>query len=241
LSFVLVWVFVHLRLRRERLRQREKEDLAQRMSDLEITALKAQMNPHFIFNCLTSIQKFIMNGEIAASNKYIAGLAKLIRMTLINSSRSLVTVGEEIDYLSSYLSLEKMRFKERVDFEIVVDPAIDRAAVLIPPMLIQPYVENALVHGLGGGGVLKVSLSREADQLMVIVEDNGIGRQAAARGAGTRVEGDASKGMALTGDRIAILNKLYDGGASQEIVDLVDAQGRAAGTRVVLRLPLFFA
>lgn len=242
LSFALVWVVVLLWLRRIRRRQREKDLLARRMGDLEITALKSQMNPHFIFNCLTSIQKFVLNGEIAASNKYITGLAKLIRVTLINSSRSLVTVGEEVDYLSAYLALEKMRFKDGIDFSISVDPAIDRGSVLIPPMLIQPYVENALVHGLGAKdmGLLRVSIGKAGDGLMVIIEDNGVGRQeAAARKKSIRVEGDASKGMGLTGDRIAILNKLYDGGASQEIVDLVDADGGPAGTRVVLRLPLF--
>jgi sensor histidine kinase YesM len=211
------------------------------MSELETTALKSQMNPHFIFNCLTSIQKFIFNGEIALSNKYITGLAKLIRVTLINSSRNFVSVGEEVEYLSSYLSLEKMRFKEKIDFDITVDAGIDRAAVLIPPMLIQPYVENALVHGLGDGrsGFLRVKMEKADGRLVVTVEDNGIGRQAAAEKRIIRVTGDSSKGMSLTEDRIAILNGLYEGGASQEIVDLVDEEGRAAGTRVVIRLPLF--
>ena len=243
LSFVLLWWVVTLRLRLMRRRQREKDSLAQRMSALEITALKSQMNPHFIFNCLTSIQKFIFSGEIAASNKYITGLAKLIRTTLINSSRSFVSIAEEIDYLSSYLSLEKMRFKDRMDYEIVVDPAIDRGAVLIPPMLIQPYVENALLHGLGDGtrgtGSLRVTMEKVGERLVVTVEDNGVGRREAALKRTIRVRGDFSKGMALTADRIAILNKLDDGATSQEIVDLVDEAGGPAGTRVVLRLPLF--
>jgi sensor histidine kinase YesM len=108
-------------------------------------------------------------------------------------------------------------------------------------MLIQPYVENALVHGLGDGrsGFLRVKMEKADGRLVVTVEDNGIGRQAAAEKRIIRVTGDSSKGMSLTEDRIAILNGLYEGGASQEIVDLVDEEGRAAGTRVVIRLPLF--
>lgn len=213
------------------------------MSELETTALKSQMNPHFIFNCLTSIQKFIFNGEIAASNKYITGLARLIRMTLINSSRSFVSVGEEVAYLFSYLSLEKMRFKEKIDYEIVVDACIDKAEVLIPPMLIQPHVENALLHGLGDGvrgpGFLRVTIEKTEDALIVTVEDNGVGRQVAAREKTLWIKGDSSKGMSLTEDRIAILNRLYQGTASQEIVDLLDEAGCPRGTRVVIRLPLF--
>ena len=242
-SVFVIWLLLSRRVRLLRRRQREKDELTRRMGDLEITALKSQMNPHFIFNCLNSIQKFIFNGEIAASNKYIAGLAKLIRMTLINSSRRFVSVGEEIDYLSSYLSLEKMRFKEMIDYSIEVDPAIDRSAVLIPPMLIQPHVENALIHGLGdatrGVGFLRVAIEKGAGELIVVVEDNGIGRCEASQRRVVRTQGDSSKGMSLTGDRIAILNKLYEGAASQTIVDLLDDQGCPAGTRVVLRLPLF--
>ncbi|HEY4111641.1 sensor histidine kinase [Puia sp.] len=242
-SIFILWLFLSQRARLIRRRQREKEELTQRMGDLEVTALKSQMNPHFIFNCLSSIQKFIFNGEIEASNKYIAGLARLIRMTLINSSKSLVSIGEEIDYLSSYLSLEKMRFKEMIGYSIEVDPAIDRSAVLIPPMLVQPHVENALIHGLGdathGVGFLRVAIEKADGQLVVTVEDNGIGRPEAAQRRIIRIQGDSPKGMSLTGDRIAMLNKLYGGAASQTIIDLLDDQGCPVGTRVTLRLPLF--
>jgi sensor histidine kinase YesM len=201
------------------------------------------MNPHFIFNCLTSIQQLIFSGEIAASDKYIAGLAKLIRITLNNSSRSFVCIADEVDYLSSYLSLEKMRFKEKIDYELVVDASIDQSAVLIPPMLIQPYVENALQHGLwnktGPGGFISVKMDIVEDSLVVTVGDNGVGRREAALKKAIQLKGYPSKGMSLTEDRIAILNRLYEGTTSIEIIDLADDSGEPAGTRIVIRLPLF--
>jgi hypothetical protein len=243
LSFVLLWLLVSLRIRRIRRQQREKDRLTQRMNALENIALKSQMNPHFIFNCLTSIQQLIFSGEIAASDKYIAGLAKLIRITLNNSSRSFVCIADEVDYLSSYLSLEKMRFKEKIDYELVVDASIDQSAVLIPPMLIQPYVENALQHGLwnkpGPKGFISVKMDIAEDSLIVTVGDNGIGRREAALKKAIQLKGHSPKGMSLTEDRIAILNRLYEGTTSIEIIDLADDSGGPAGTRIVIRLPLF--
>jgi len=249
LSLVLSWLLVSRRIAHIRGQHREKELLMQRMSELENTALKSQMNPHFIFNCLSSIQQFIFAGDTAGSNKYISGLARLIRMTLNNSSRSFVCIGDEVDYLSSYLALEKMRFKEKIDYEVVVDGAIDKDTVLIPPMLIQPHVENALLHGLaprthgpgastGGKGFVSVKMAREADMLVVTVADNGVGRKAAfQKSIGPMAH--SSKGMSLTEDRISTMNKLYGGAASIVITDLKDEAGAPAGTRVVITLPLF--
>jgi ligand-binding sensor domain-containing protein len=268
LSILASWGAVSLRVRWIRRRQREKEALQQRMNELESTALKSQMNPHFIFNCLNSIQNSIFSGDVRSANRYIAGLAGLIRMTLNNSSRTFVSIGEEVEYLCSYLELEKMRFKDKIDYELTVDETLDRAVVLIPPMLIQPYVENGLHHGLHhkkeGRGTIKVRLQRWEDGLLVTVEDNGVGRPAgmgeSERGAqvGERSVGEGKrvarevgrvarevkrgehspKGMSLTEDRIAILNKLYGDKTRLEIIDLKDAEGRPAGTRIEIRLPL---
>lgn len=241
LSLLSIWLVVSWRVRWIRRQQRQKELLQQRMNELENTALKSQMNPHFIFNCLNSIQQSIFTGDVAGANRYIAGLAGLIRTTLNNSARAFVTVGEEVEYLSSYLELEKMRFKDKIDYEVIVDDSLDPASALIPPMLIQPYVENGLRHGLQfkseGGGRLRIFLQKAADGLVVMVEDNGIGRR--------KAEGKREKdwrdryphAMSLTEDRIAILNKLYGDSAQVEVTDLRDEAGGAAGTRVLIRLP----
>ncbi|GGA93758.1 hypothetical protein GCM10011511_16310 [Puia dinghuensis] len=245
LSLVLSWLLVSSRIRIIRRRQREKEGLLQRMSDLESTALKSQMNPHFIFNCLTSIQLLNLSGDTGGSNQYITGLAKLIRMTLHNSSRTFVSIGDEVDYLSSYLSLEKMRFKEKIDYEIVVDTSIHPGVVLIPPMLIQPFVENALKHGLAhkvdGKGFISIRMRIADDRIVIVIEDNGVGRkEAAARPKSAEWKEYPSRGLSLTEDRIGIMNKLYAGDAGIEVTDLQDSDGSPAGTRVTLRLPIFY-
>lgn len=215
LSLALLWLLIFRRIARIRRRQQEKELLAQRISELESTALKSQMNPHFIFNCLSSVQQFIISGNTVESNKYISGLARLIRTTLHNSSKSFVSLKDEVDYLSSYLSLEKMRFKEKIDYNLVVDPSIDPLNVLIPPMLIQPYVENALQHGLrnktAGKGLITIKMNKEPGMLVVTVEDNGVGRSATTANKSAHATSHHSKGMTLTQDRIALMNKLYEG------------------------------
>src|SRR5260221_6030839 len=132
----LTWLFVSLRIRQIRNREREKERLSQRMMEMEHTALQAQMNPHFIFNCLNSIQQYIFDQDIFAANKYISGFAKLIRATLQNSSKPFIPLPDEISYLSGYLSLEKLRLKEKMDYFIEVDPAVNDDTHIIPPTVI---------------------------------------------------------------------------------------------------------
>ncbi|HEV9038292.1 MAG TPA: histidine kinase, partial [Puia sp.] len=240
-SLGLLWMLVSLRVQRIRRRQQEKERLTREMNQLKNTALKSQMNPHFIFNCLNSIQHSIFTGDTDAANSYISGLARLIRMTLNDSSRSFVSIEDEADYLGSYLQLEKMRFKEKIGYEIGIDPTIDRSAVLIPPMLIQPYVENALHHGLGprpeGKGRVTIRIDRKGDRLIVVVEDNGVGRASAEHRITTGEH--LSKGMSLTEGRLEILSRLYERPFNISVVDLKDDRDRPAGTRIVIDLPLF--
>jgi Histidine kinase/Two component regulator propeller len=243
LSLLLLWSFVSLRLRRLRRRQMEKERLTKKMSELENTALKAQMNPHFIFNCLNSIQQFIFVQNMTAANKYISGLARLIRITLHNSSRAFIYIEDEVDYLSSFLALEKMRFKDKIDYAIEVDSSIDQTTVQIPPMLIQPYVENAIQHGLrydtGRKGMIGVRIHKDKDHLIVTVEDNGIGRQRATAEKTHEEKGHASKGMSLIQDRIGVINTLYGGDTRVEIIDLQDEDGTPSGTRIIIRVSIF--
>jgi hypothetical protein len=247
LSLALLWWLGAWRIARIRHKQQEKERLMQKMAELENTALTSQMNPHFIFNCLNSIQLYIFNGDITASNKYIAGLGKLIRMTLNNSSRSFVSLADEADYLSSYLLLEKMRFEDKIDYELVMNNIADPSTVLIPPMLIQPFVENALQHGLapkyGSKGFISIHIQRDGETLKITVNDNGIGRKAAAAGKKTGLKENikeySSKGMALTKDRLDIINKIYKGAATIEVSDLTDHTNAPSGTSVVITMPLF--
>jgi ligand-binding sensor domain-containing protein len=239
----LTWLFVSLRIRQIRRRQQEKERLSQRMMEMEHMALQAQMNPHFIFNCLNSIQQYIFDQDIFAANKYISGFAKLIRATLQNSSKSFIPLPDEISYLSGYLSLEKLRFKEKMDYIIEVDPAVNDDTYIIPPMLIQPYVENSMRHGLRhkleGKGYIHIKFSKKGDRLSVTVEDNGIGRKKAA-GFKTREHIEyQSKGMSLTADRIRMMNAKYNDSILIDVIDLEDITGQSTGTRVIMEFPLF--
>jgi hypothetical protein len=239
----LVWMLFSMRISTIRRRQEEKDQVSRRMTELEHKALQAQMNPHFIFNCLNSIQQYIFAQDIFAANKYITGFAKLIRATLNNSTRASIPLSEEVEYLTSYLSLEKLRFKDKMDYFIDVDPWIDGYSVLIPPMLIQPYVENSMRHGLRhkteGKGYIRITLTQTDSQLVVIVEDNGIGRERAGQyKTGEHIEYQ-SKGMTLTADRIRMMNAGNEERITVEVIDLKDTQERAVGTRVNITFPLF--
>ncbi|HXO75729.1 MAG TPA: histidine kinase, partial [Puia sp.] len=240
---LLTWLFVSLRIAHIRNREKEKEQLSQRMMEMEHTALQAQMNPHFIFNCLNSIQQYIFDQDIFAANKYISGFAKLIRATLQNSSKPFISLPDEISYLSGYLSLEKLRFKEKMDYSIEVDQEINDEVYIIPPMLIQPYVENSMRHGLRhkaeGKGFITIKFRKAGDRLYVTVEDNGIGRKKAGSFKTREHIEYQSKGMSLTADRIRMMNAKYNDSILIDVIDLEDVTGKATGTRVIMEFPLF--
>jgi ligand-binding sensor domain-containing protein len=241
---LLTWLFVDRRIRYIRRQQQEKAELQREKAEMENKALQSQMNPHFIFNCLNSIQHFMFDKNMLATNDYISGFARLIRATLHYSSRSFITINEEVEYLSTYLSLEKMRFEEKMSYSIEVDTAIDRLNAFIPPMMIQPYVENAMRHGLrhkeGSDGFIRITIRNEEEGLLVSVEDNGIGRlKAMEYKTGEHIEYQ-SKGMSLTASRIGIISAVYGVHIRVHVEDRM-TNGRPDGTRVTLVFPNFSA
>jgi ligand-binding sensor domain-containing protein len=240
----LTWLLVTLRIRVIRRRQEEKDMLGKRILDTEHMALRAQMNPHFIFNCLNSIQQFVFDRDIISANKYISGFAKLIRATLQYSTASYISLSDEMDYLSTYLSLEKLRFEDKMDYSIEVDPSLSGQEIFIPPMLIQPYVENSMRHGLrhkqDGKGHIRISVHPFDDKITCIIEDNGIGRKNAAKFKTREHIEYQSRGMSLTGDRIRLINTAYGNSIRTEVIDLEDEGGRSTGTRVILEFSEFF-
>ncbi|HXB34592.1 MAG TPA: two-component regulator propeller domain-containing protein [Puia sp.] len=241
---LLVWLGVSRRIRQIRRRQDQQDRLVREKAELENRALQAQMNPHFIFNCLNSIQQFIFDGDELAVNNYISGFARLIRATLHNSSRPFISVTDEINYLSTYLSLEKMRFKDKMEYFVEVDPAIDQEKSLLPPMLIQPYAENCMRHGLrhmesGGKGYILITMQREEGRLIIVVEDNGIGRKKAMEYKSREHIEYQSKGMSMTAARIRIISAVYGGDITVKVEDVMNGEGKPAGTRVLISLPEF--
>lgn len=239
----LTFLYFSFRIKRIRSRQNEKDKLGKKIAEMEHMALQAQMNPHFIFNCLNSIQQLVFDQDIFAANKYVTGLARLIRATLYNSTRATITLGDEIEYLSGYLELEKLRFKDKMDYSITVDPSLDQKEILIPPMLIQPYVENSMRHGLrhktDGKGHIRIDVTRMEGKMVFIIEDNGIGREKAARFKTTEHIEYQSKGMLLTADRIRLINSVYGEEIKLGIIDVKNEIQEITGTRVTVEFPKF--
>ena len=229
-------------LEAQHIRQLETE-FAQKLADTEMTALRAQMNPHFIFNCLNSIKLYTLDNEADKASDYLTKFSRLIRLVLENSRSERVPLHNELEALQLYIELEAMRFKQKVQFIIQVAPDIDQRYVCIPPLLLQPYVENAIWHGLmhkPDGGTVSVEVTQPQDNLLHIeITDDGVGRERAAelksKSAGTH----KSFGMQVTADRIRMINQLYNTHTQAQVMDLVDSFGEACGTRVVLDIPIW--
>ena len=217
-----------------------KLSFEQKLAEMEMSALRAQMNPHFIFNCLNSIKLYTTDNESAKASAYLTKFSRLIRLVLENSRSEKVTLKNELDALELYLELEAMRFKDKLQFTIEVNPALDTDLIEIPPMLLQPYVENAIWHGLmhkkeGGQVRIQVTLLH-TDRMQITVTDNGIGRTKAAALKSKSATANKSFGMNVTNERISIINQLYHTNTKVLVNDLVDETGNSAGTEVVLEI-----
>ncbi len=221
--------------------ERAKAALQQRAKELEIQALRSQMNPHFIFNCLNAINRFILSHETEAASDYLTKFSRLMRMIMNHSRHSLITLAEEVEILELYLGMEVLRFKNAFDYQISIDSSIDTDDVRIPPLLLQPFVENAIWHGLmhkEERGLLSISMIVEDDTLLCFIRDNGIGRKRAAQLKSKSAEKHKSMGLQITAERLALLTGTGEAGHFFRIEDLYDAEGNAMGTQVVLTIKI---
>lgn len=238
-------IVIFLRVRAESIRRKEAEKLNReiQLANNELKALRAQMDPHFIFNSLSSIQSFIMSKDEESALRYLNKFARLMRMILSNSEKPEVTVREEIDSLKLYLELEALRWDNKFDFTVEVDPGIEVDFHKIPSMLIQPYVENAILHGVvplkGRKGKIEVNITQNDTYIICRISDNGIGRR---RSAELRKEpgqgGHESMGMKITSDRLEVLNRIRHSELSVKISDPVDGDGNSTGTMVEIFIPI---
>lgn len=208
-----------------------------KLKDLEMAALRAQMNPHFIFNCLGSIQQFINENDKDSANKYLSRFAKLIRLSLHSSIDGKHSLQEEVAMLDNYLALEQMRFKDKFTYNIHVEDGINSEEIFLPPMLVQPYVENSLMHGiknLNKKGDIRVSFTRDQDGLKISVQDNG-------RGFNHKEEKNSkerrSVGMSLTKRRLDILSEDKQE-QNFEFINIVNTEGTTEGALVNIRIPI---
>ncbi len=228
--------------RQSRIRAKHRfEMMKQQITELSQKNLLQQMNPHFIFNTLNSIQFYMFRNDKVASNNYMNKFARLMRMVLESSQHTSIPISRELDALKLYLELEVVRFKEKFQWDIEVDEEIDTLTFKVPPMLIQPYVENAITHGIRykeGKGHIKIELRQINQHIKCVVEDDGIGRKEAERLKKERNGKHNSLGTKITESRMKLVKSLYGDEMRVEYKDLYDDNFKGCGTRVELHIPI---
>ncbi|MCX6316583.1 MAG: histidine kinase [Bacteroidetes bacterium] len=240
-AIALVSWLITLRFKTLQRRAKEKNDLHRKIGELEQASMRAQMNPHFIFNCLNSIQHFILKKDIENTNRYITQFASLIRQTLDNAARTNITIADEIRYLTSYMELERMRFPDAFHYKIELDPTIETDYTCVPSMVLQPFVENAIRHGIRnkteGVGHIIIAMRQNNKGIHFVVEDNGVGRAAASRLKSEQHIEYQSKGISLATNRLDLLSTDNPEAITTTIHDLTDSHGTPSGTRVQIFFP----
>jgi|GEM_PF-262493 len=240
LLVLMIYLLISRRIASVRKKASEKALLDRKIAGLEMKALRAQMNPHFTFNVMNSIQNYIVNHDTTSALRYLSKFARLIRQILENSQYPVIRLSDEISALEIYMELEKLRFKEKFSYEIRADEGIDLHSVFVPSMLLQPYVENAIKHGIlhkKEGGKVAIIITRDGGSIRCIIEDNGIGRAGAALLADHAGQKHISLGTQITNQRVEAFNVSYNSNISLEITDLVNDTQEGNGTRVAINIP----
>jgi ligand-binding sensor domain-containing protein len=247
---VLFYSLIRWRLHQKfrlQLERSEKEkqlaELQQQKTELEMQALRAQMNPHFIFNSLNSINRFILQNNKLQASEYLTKFSRLVRLILQNSQASLIPLESELEALQLYLELEAVRFDHHFKYKISVAEGIDASSIKVPPLIIQPYAENAIWHGLmhkEEKGHLDVKISQQEKMLCCKKADDGIGRKKVAELKSKSAPAHKSVGMQITASRIEMLQQKKQSDAAIKITDLVLDDGSAGGTEVLIKMPLIY-
>lgn len=242
---VLVFLFIAVVLffYYKTIKENEENKLRNKALEVERSLLRTQMNPHFIFNALNSVQNFIVSNNTQDAVRFLSKFAKLMRMILNNSMVQSVTLSDEMQSLSLYLDLERARFGNRFNYRIDIDDNVEEDLLNVPPMLVQPFIENAIIHGLmhktDGEGLISIKISEnDSTSLICQITDNGVGRKAAAELEKNNERKHKSVGMQLTRDRLRDLNIKANAEMSCVITDLEDDAGNALGTQVTIIIPI---
>ena len=233
--FALILFLVQWRNRQRREKEIDKITTEKKLAELEMQALKAQINPHFIFNCLNSIKGFIYEKDYLQADKYLDRFAELMRSTIDNSDASVISLEEEIKYLDNYLQLEKLRFSEKFEYRIITGEGIDVRNIFVPSMLLQPYVENAIRHGIrfleNRKGKITITAVMQDGFLFCTIDDNGIGREKAAALKSSHHIEYQGRGMSISKRRADLYHIV------QQIADKKDNAGASCGTTIILKIP----
>lgn len=237
----LGYAFFVFRIRQVRKEEAQKSIISEQIAELRMRALRVQMNPHFMFNSLNAIQECVITGQTDAAVTYLAQFSKLMRMVLENSDKRRIPLDKELETIRLYLDLEKLRFSEVFHTEITVQTHEESSLLSIPPMMIQPFLENAIWHGLlkkKGLKLLKINISSDETFLYIRIEDNGIGREAAENQKNQIKPEHTSKALSILDERMKIITELNQIKADFTIIDLYDSAQKPLGTRVEIKIPI---
>jgi tetratricopeptide (TPR) repeat protein len=225
--------------------RQEKLKVSQQNLTLEKKLLRTQMNPHFIFNALTNIQSFMFLNKPQDASRYLTTFAALIRNILENSKTNNVTLDKEIVTISNYMKLQKLRLGNKLDYSLYVDESIDTESILIPPMLAQPFIENAIEHGVmhkADNGKVDIKFTKNSNNyLTLVITDNGVGREKAAEIEKNMGKVHVSMATSITWDRLRVINKKKKGNITLDIIDLKDENDNPTGTKVVISIPVIYS
>lgn len=236
---ILFLFYTYFNLRIQTLRK--QHNLQNDINKYREQALIRQMDPHFVFNSLNSIQSFIIKNDSVSSSHYLSKFARLMRIILNNSQKQAVRLSDEIDALSLYMELESMRFKQKFEHKITVDPAIETELIFIPAFLVQPFIENAIWHGimhLEKPGFIHINYILGDSQIICTIEDNGIGRVKSSELKSENDKKRKSMGVAIVESRLNVLSDFYKIKMKVVFTDVYDANNLPAGTRVTINLPI---
>lgn len=223
-------------------KQAELDKLEHELTELKMSFLRSQMNPHFIFNSLNSIKLYIINNEKENAIYYLNKFSKLIRKILASTKEKDIPLSEELETVELYVKIENIRFENQIEFNITIDNQVNLNTIKIPCLVLQPYLENAIWHGLAtkeGAKKLEIIVDKENDTFVVItIIDNGIGRTKAAELRNNKTLKRKSMGLIITKERLNNYYNLYQNKVSYKILDLMDNNKNPKGTKVILKLPL---
>jgi len=220
--------------------ERRKEERKKELIILENKFFRSQLNPHFIFNALLAIQSFIYKKEPDEAVRYLTNFAKLVRYILSIADDETISLDQELQFIKNYLELQKLRFSNKFDYTINIAPEINPEMIQVPSLLAQPFIENAIEHGIQlkpSRGKLDINISTEGHSINLEVVDDGIGREASMELYKKRKDKHKSYGISIIEQRIALMNKIMDNSIKIEISDLMNGE-EAAGTRVNIRIPM---
>lgn len=239
----LIFFLVRTRIRSIRQKEVKQSRLERKFAMLELKALQSQLNPHFIFNCLNSIQHLFFIDDDLRANTYLSKFSILMRLFLEHSKSNWISLAQEIELLQLYVDLEMLQFDNPFEFELEIDTDLDPELIEIPSMIFQPHVENAIQHGLKNlsrKGHLHLTFKMEQEDLIGIVRDDGVGREKARELRHLRKKDHKSRGQEMIRERVDLLNQMENLNIQLDVRDLVAADGEPAGTVVTIRIPSKF-